>query len=334
MNVSDYPHPLSDNLIPWDALMFAIPPRQIYEDIRPRIKGWDMLVLPTPALACWLPFFEQLVQQLKKHMRKQGVKNAAQYDHYILVESVEYEGTPYEECYQDYLCPGAYTYIIKTAYRNKFLHLTHGDYAYGCFDFNPKHGGKYCDIWVRWRSHLLEHEYIHPDDGLNLTKDDITFEICTALPDEILRQVNEKKVNAHQPVTDVDCNAWIAVTTAAQNEPPIKKPSGKPVKFPFEITSDCGYPDTTFTFRFTELITDDLYKALLLSMEVFQKYWELLHPDTSIHDITDGAALFGQKDENTIQMQVDFGNCDPKVIKELIKWLQKAGLPIESVMAS
>jgi len=103
--------------------------------------------------------------------------------------------------------------------------------------------------------------------------------------------------------------------------------------FPFEIDENCEYPDTTFTLLFKDNVTDEIKQQAESEFYAFQQDWDLKHTD-GIHNIMIDENVPETCGNKSVQIIIDFGNCDPKIIIKLIQWLKKSELPIEKVIVS
>lgn len=71
------------------------------------------------------------------------------------------------------------------------LKVNHNRYSYNLISVLAIHKGVGKDIWIRWKSNVPGHEYIQPDDELDLQSGDITFEICSEVPEAVLEEARE-----------------------------------------------------------------------------------------------------------------------------------------------
>ena len=171
-------------------------------------NAFQLLLPLCPCRKVYGSFFWQLCCQVSKIIEKKtGTK--ARKDLYMCINARFKSKSIYDG--------GAYQ-TIKTVYGKRFeeywysdtmvkLHCDGYSYAEVGFVGRPHSRTLGGDLWIRWKSLRPEYEYIDYDSGLELTEKDISFEICTKLPDSI-----RKEAEGHYPyrsaIFQVDCNAW------------------------------------------------------------------------------------------------------------------------------
>lgn len=185
-------------------------------------------------------------------------------------------------------------------------------------------------MWISWKSNLAGYEYIEPDDELNLQSEDITFEICTEIPENLAQEFYAKSTQ------EIDCNKWIAFINDESHYPQKPKRKTAANNFSFEISSDCDYPDVCFTICLRDKLNDELEEKIEKAFWEFTEYYNIKHKNY-IHDIINIKDIVNYPDriddEKTVQICVDFGNCNPKVINSLEKWLRSYDFGIEKIVA-
>jgi len=167
---------------------------------------------------------------------------------------------------------------------------------------------------------LTDYDYIEPDDELILRPEDITFEICKAVPEEYILRFYAKTAE------EFDCNQWLTLINDKRNYP--QKRSKKKNDFICEISEKCQYPDTSFTLFFGDKVTQEQQDAAIREFVSFQEEWDTTHL-WGIHDI--GIAEEDCADD-AVKIIVDFGSSNYKIVKDLIKWLRTSDLPIRKVL--
>lgn len=161
--------------------------------------------------------------------------------------------------------------------RGDFCKLHYNGYAYGRLTMTSKIGyDENADIWIRWKSNIPDYEYIEPDNELMLTSDDITFEICEDVPENLILCFYAKTADEY------DSNEWKKVIDNEEHYP--KKRSKKKNDFQFEISEACEDPDTFFNFYFNKAINDSLKERVTSELVAFQQKWNSTH-FFGIHDI-------------------------------------------------
>lgn len=140
-----------------------------------------------------------------------------------------YKGTPYIKSMVNGMD------IEVDYYCGRFIKRHINGFAYSKLSIIPIIGNGKEDMWISWKSNLAGYEYIEPDDELNLQSEDITFEICTEIPENLAQEFYAKSTQ------EIDCNKWIAFINDESHYP--KKSKGKTVvsNFCFEIAPDCNY---------------------------------------------------------------------------------------------
>ncbi len=271
----------------------------------------------------YLPFYEQMATQLtallKQYTRRSFEKR---FDFSFRARAYSRMGKPYIE---QIIMQGINSEMVvlrkSTEYRGEFLKLHKDGYAYGNVTMYNKIGfSDSAEIWLRWKSNVPGYEYIEPDDELDLKPGDITFEICSQIPEEYILRFFAKTAEEY------DCNQWIAFLNDEHHYP---KKRGKKREFLCEIAEDCQYPDTSFTLFFNDKVTQELADKTIEAFVLFQEEWDTTH-FWGIHDV--GIAEEKQDDENALKILVDFGSSNYKIVKALIKWLQYSNLDISRVV--
>ncbi len=291
-----------------------------------------------PCKVRYVPFYEQLATQLTPLIKRQI--NRSFVNHFEFQFKIRYhshEGPPYYKRYY-YKKYGVSEPCVEVSECNIYGELFefHKDgYAYGCVGVCPKRDSMYscADVWFRWKSNLPDYEYIEPTDELELKAEDITFELCDAVPDEFLLRLYAKTSDEY------DVTQWKR-DMAEDYYYPKKRRKPKRV-IPFEIMKTCKYPDVTFTLYFDEEITADLKDLVETEFINFQTEWDAANYE-GIDDIIladDLDELYGEETianmdkEGIVKVLVDFGSCNPNIIKKLVKWLERTDLNITRMTA-
>ena len=270
----------------------------------------------------YLSFFEQLTTQITFSLKKHTKKNFVKYFNFIFkVKGCRYEGEPFTV--KQIIKSPIKNYVLNVTYseyRGEFLKLHKDGYAYGCISMDNKVG--LCDsvdIWFRWKSNVPNYAYIEPDDELELTSNDITFEICKEIPKEYIERFYVKNIEEY------DCNRWEQVINDESNYP---KKRRKKNDFPFEISSNCGFPDVVFSIFMNQKVTKSLCDEVVSEFSSFQLEWDANH----IYGIHNIELKNEQIDDYLVEVVVDFGSSDYKIIMHLIKWLQNSNLNIKNIL--
>ena len=272
----------------------------------------------------YLPFYEQMTTQLTALLKQYTHRNFVKYfDFSFRTRAYTRTGEPYME---ELIIQGFNKVFLRksTVYRGEFHKLHKEGFAYGRVSMYNKIGLNYStDIWFRWKSNIPGYEYIEPDDELDLKSKDITFEICTQIPEEYILRFYAKSADEY------DCNEWIAVINDEHHYP--RKRNRKQVDFLCEISENCQYPDTTFTLFFNSKVTQSIQDDAISAFVSFQEEWDTTH-FFGIHDIAIAEDQYDS--ENVIKILVDFGSSDYKIMKALIKWLRYSSLDINRIEIS
>ncbi len=290
-----------------------------------------------PFRKTWLPFYRELSAQITKQIVAITAKKSLRRFDFIVatVECVEYDGEPYVERTESEIFPPSYR--VSTEYRGRLVKLHKDGYAYGKLLVDDKTCVRDpAELWIRWKSNLPDYEYIEPDDELDLTERDITFEICTEILDEIRAEIPENLVMRfyESSAQQGDCNKWIEMIK--YEIPRVKKKNRITAadEFPVDFAPDCDYPDTSFTIYLRNPCSDEQEKQIEAAFQEFMTDYNINHVN-NIHDfmnLKEIADFPGRiDDEKVVQIGVDFGNCNPKVIEKLIKWLRCCGFGIEKI---
>ena len=295
-----------------------------------------------PFRKTWVPFYRELSIQITKQIIAITAKKVCQYfTFYVLGKGGDYDGEPYVEQIKFRttspllidIAPwmGQPLERISMRYRGKLHKLHQNGYAYGKLGVYNKIGESDSeDMWIRWKSNLAGYEYIEPDDELNLQSEDITFEICTEIPENLAQEFYAKSTQ------EIDCNKWIAFINDESHYPQKPKRKTAANNFSFEISSDCDYPDVCFTICLRNKLNDELEEKIEKAFWEFTEYYNIKHKN-NIHDIINVKDIVNYPDriddEKTVQICVDFGNCNPKVINSLEKWLRSYDFGIEKIVA-
>lgn len=275
-----------------------------------------------PIRMAWLPFFDQMSQQLTQLIKKSVNKNfLRKYDYILWHEFGVYKGLPYKK--------HALNGMDWTLdyYTGRFIKKHIDGYAYGKLSILPIIGTDQADMWIRWKSNLPGYEYIEPDDELNLTEQDITFEICTEIPENLAQRFYARSAK-------IDCSKWIALLNDESHYPKKARCKSAAGNFCFEIAPDCNYPDTCFTIYLRNKCNDEIEKKIENAFLEFTEYYNIEHKN-NIHDIINVKNIADYPDriddEKIVQFHVDFGNCNPKVIESLVSWLRSYDFGIEKI---
>ena len=78
--------------------------------------------------------------------------------------------------------------------------------------------------------------------------------------------------------------------------------------------------------KITKSICDDLMSELTS----FQLEWDANHI-YGIHDMGLQSQNNDKKNDYLIRINIDFGSCEDKIIKHLVKWLGKSNLNIKNI---
>lgn len=271
----------------------------------------------------YLPFYEQMATQLtallKQYTRRSFEKR---FDFSFRTRAYERMGKPYME---KIIMQGVNSEMVilrkSTQYRGEFLKLHKDGYAYGNITMYNRIGlSDSAEIWLRWKSNIPGYEYIEPDDELDLKPEDITFEICSQVPEEYTLRLFAKTAEEY------DCNQWIDFLNDEHHYPQKRE---KKCEFLCEVAENCQYPDTTVTLFFNDKVTQELADKTIKTFISFQEEWDTTH-FWGIHSI--GFADEERQGENDIKILVDFGSSDYQIIKALVKWLRYSGLDINKVV--
>lgn len=273
----------------------------------------------------YLPFFEQLTTQLSLLLKKYTKKNFVKYfDFTFKVSGRRYEGEPFviKQIIKGPIKDDVFN-MKYTEYRGEFHKLHKDGYAYGRFSMHSKVGlCESVDIWFRWKSNVLGYDYIEPDDELYLNSNDITFEICKEIPKEYVEHFYAKNSEEY------DCKKWIEVINDENNYP--KKRSKKINTIQYEMSKNCKYPDVVFNVFMNEKITKSICDDLMSELTSFQLEWDANHI-YGIHDMGLQSQNNDKKNDYLIRINIDFGSCEDKIIKHLVKWLEKSNLNIKNI---
>lgn len=275
----------------------------------------DLGICPIPMT--WLPFFVQMSRQLTK-LIKVSVKKKflRRFDFLLEHENILYKGPRF---YQG-IC-GVSAMWTMDVYKGRLIKCHVDSYSYGVISLCQITGhveGNY-HIYVRWKSNLPGHEYIEPDDELELTENDITFEICTEIPEAVAQLFHKKHSE------EISCSDWIRIMNDECNYPKRPKRSAKVGDFPFIIDPDCDFPDTSFTLYFSDAVKKETEEKIIDNLWDFLSYYNIKHIN-KIHSIMNLKDIPGDQDrindDKVVQVCIDFGNCSAKAIKSVEKWLR------------
>lgn len=268
----------------------------------------------------YLPFFEQLAVQLTEQLKRYTNKNFEKYfDFTFRTKAHTRDGLPY---INEYVCESSGKVFLSksTEYRGEFLKLHKDGYAYGSVTMSNRCGfSGSADIWFRWISNIPDYEYIEPDNELELGPEDITFEICTTIPEEYIMRFYAKTAEEY------DLNEWKKIINDGHYYP--KKRSKNKNDFLYEISESCNFPDVMFLIDIKEPVTEDLCDKIMEEFISFQQEWDTTH-FFGIHDMWLVEEI---SNDNIIKVFVDFGSSNFKIIKSLINWLQKSNLKIKGI---
>ena len=277
-----------------------------------------------PIRITWLPFFDQMSQQLTRLIKKSVGKNFLRaFDYSLWHESGLHKGTPYMKSMVNGIN------IEVDYYCGCFIKRHINGFAYGKLSIIPIIGNGKEDMWIRWKSNLADYQYIEPDDELNLRLEDITFEICTEIPENLAQEF-------YGNISDeLNLSTWIELLNDETHYP--QKPKYKAVanNFAFEISPDCDYPDVCFTIFLHDKPNCDLEGKIENAFWEFLGYYNVRHKD-KIHDIINVKDMVEYpsiiNDENVIQLHVDFGNSSPQAIEKLVDWFRDYNFDIKKII--
>jgi hypothetical protein len=347
-----YDHSLSDH--------------EYYKRNKYRIKP-----LKYPLKKTYMPFFDELSAQYCRAVSKAIGKKYLSYYLFSFINHEElYTGDPY---YTITLFSNRLTkphQFVSNQYGGKSLKLHHEGYAYNPIMIQAIHCVAYLYsyeiMWIRWKSNIPGQSYIDPEDELDIKEGDLTLEICTEVPEAVLEQrihlehyverpyeeipisrpayisireyiINriQRRSKTYTSVPPDDCHAWIDFMKDENRRPKKRiKPEPKPSKtIPYEILPSCTYPDVIFSLYFPFEADAALEEKAEAVFGDFREEWDEKHDD-GIHDVSNAKELVENNDKKVVHLAVDFGNCNPRVIKSLVKWLEKSGLDIEKIIIS
>ena len=211
----------------------------LYEKVD-ALHGFSVLATEIPVKSCLtvypglypipvssLSFYRQYAEQITRAMKDYGISKAVlrRHDLYMANEPGVHEGPPYLlRISWRRLNNGEMTVEehVRAEYRGKLRKIQQDGYGWCPVEvyrrgrsargmtpaqleaLPPSDGAISAVLWIRWRSHLADYPYVHPDDGLTLSDEDITFEICTAPPEALVRQYTP----------GIDPGAWVAFMNA------------------------------------------------------------------------------------------------------------------------
>jgi hypothetical protein len=195
------------------------------------LKGYLTLFRPArPLRVTWLPFYHEFARQVTKEINTAlGRKLCGYYEFQIFKKSKWYEGEPYVERTVHDLTGMAVVVAlhpwltepmdrINTVYTDVLTKRHHNGYAYARLNVINKLGfGDSSYMWIRWKSLHPDYEYIEADDALELTSNDIRFEICTELPIEIIED-EQRRYKEH-----LDLDEWKEFMTDEDHLPKRRK---------------------------------------------------------------------------------------------------------------
>ena len=79
-----------------------------------------------------------------------------------------------------------------------------------------------------------------------------------------------------------------------------------------------------------EKITKSICDDLMSELTSFQLEWDANHI-YGIHYIGLQSQNNDKKNDYLIRINIDFGSCEDKIIKHLVKWLEKSNLNIKNI---
>ena len=167
----------------------------------------------------------------------------------------------------------------------------------------------YIYLTLKWRSLDKNREYIRMDESVK--SGDIEFDIC----------FESYPIKVREPKYNKEYLKKIILNAKREKQKKDSMPRKKAVKFPYEFSVDCKYPDVLFTLYYKEAVTDESVFIDLM------EEWNAKNEE-EIHFVMNAEEILPLRDANTISIVVDFGGCDPLVIEHLIKYLQQSGLDI------
>lgn len=231
----------------------------------------------------------------------------------------EYQGEPYqlEDYYGKRVTSTRHSGIFKPRHIN--------GYAYNLLKLSSSL--RSAELVVRWKSMLIDYEYIEPDDGLDIKQGDFKLEICTGLPEELY---SELKTPNNMDKNQYYFHEWEALLETVET----KNLPLKGIRFPCEMNND--FPDVIFAMFFPNPVTQNLIAHTEEIFEDFISNWnekqERKGGEEYIHGIMLVNSILGKQKANEIHIRMDFGNCKPKVLGCLIRYLSKSDLEIEKLV--
>ena len=340
---------------------------------RESIKRSKYKIMPSkyPLKKTYMPFFDELSAQFCRVISKVIGKKYLSYYLFSFINHKElYTGDPYYTITLFSNRPMNSHPFVSNHYKGKSLKLHHEGYAYNPIIVQALHYAAYSYsyeiMWIRWKSNIPGQSYIDPEDELDIKEGDFTLEICTEVPEAVLEQHIHLEQYVERPfegrpipkqadipvkkyITNLlrsystiytsvppdDCHAWIDFMKDENRRPKKRiKPEPKPSKtIPYEILPSCTYPDVIFSLYFPFEADAALEEKAEAVFGDFREEWDEKHDD-GIHDVSNAKELVENNDKKVVHLAVDFGNCNPRVIKSLVKWLEKSGLDIEKIIIS
>ena len=300
----------------------------------------------SPFRSNFLSFYRQMSMQLTSLLKQLTNKDFInQYKFILGYENITYTGKPYKQEYYStkpaligFFSNGEPNYYLmptmtidKTAYNGRYFKIHKDGYAYGKLivhttigDFDKTH------CYIRWKSNLSDYEYIEPDDELDLNPDDITFELCEDVSVDI---VDELFYEYDKVINGNTLENFIQFINDERHYPKKrnKKREKKNNDFPCEISESCEYPDVIFSLYFEQKKNNKLKKSVIDEFAAFQSHWESEH-DYGIHTIIDADEIDISCDKDAVNVFVDFGNCTPEIIEDVLDWLKHSKLKIKKMI--
>ncbi len=283
---------------------------------------------PRPFKMEWVPFFETLSAQITAKIRKLVSRPFLSEFTFSFATANWLAIGPLYEYFDPFYYMLKQKMCISNRYEGKFAIDNVFPYSYGALIASTKRAySKLLDavIWIKWRSNIPGKDFILPYDAIELKPDDVTFEICETLPENLVQKYRQKWEN------EIDLMKWISVLGDDEVYDPPKRfiPKKCPTPFDTEYGRLTDYPDTTFVFRFKKEPNNDAVSYL-------EKMLFYCGSDYNIHDVmkVDVPDRFaGSEDEHRlVAFGVDFGGSSPpRALKSLVRKLQNYDLGIEKL---
>lgn len=207
-------------------------------------------------------------------------------------------------------------------------------YSYKCITLQNKYA--VCvKLWIRWKSLNPNIEYYAVSDYV--TKKDIIFEICEDVDVEIKKSlVLDQKYSWYKTFAyNNHCNDWIDFI---KNSIPKKKEKSSLLAIDgIEYEISCGWPDVFMDVHLNKKATKKAAILITDSLGDFINTWneqqEAKDSEQVIHYF---APIENEDDEygsdKQLKFHIDFGSCEPEILKLTVKHLSTINVGIKRIM--